>query len=137
MYTIGEVSELLNIPISTLRYYDKEGLLPYVSRTSGNIRLFSEQDIECVRIIECLKQTGLMLKDIRQFFMWCKQGDFTIINRYELFLQQKKETEQMIKNLKKNLEFINYKCEFYKKALKAGTIAIPENKSNLKAKQMQ
>ena len=58
-FSIGEVSELLNISISTLRYYDKEGLLPLVNRTSGNIRVFDEADIECLKMIECLKTTGL------------------------------------------------------------------------------
>ena len=57
-YSIGEVSELLSISISTLRYYDQEGLLPLVHRTSGNIRVLNESDIECLKMIECLKQRG-------------------------------------------------------------------------------
>ena len=63
-YSIGEVSEILNISISTLRYYDKEGLLPLVNRTSGNMRVFDETDIECLKMIECLKTTGMQLKEI-------------------------------------------------------------------------
>ena len=66
MYTIGQVSEMFDLPVSTLRYYDKEGLFPELSRTSG-IRQFSENEIETLRIIECLKKTGLQIKDIKQF----------------------------------------------------------------------
>lgn len=66
MYTIGQVSEMFNLPVSTLRYYDKEGLFPELNRTSG-IRQFSENEIEALRVIECLKKTGLQIKDIKQF----------------------------------------------------------------------
>lgn len=63
MYTIGQVSEMFDLPVSTLRYYDKEGLFPELNRTSG-IRQFSENEIEALRVIECLKKTGLQIKDM-------------------------------------------------------------------------
>lgn len=65
MYTIGQVSDMFDLPVSTLRYYDKEGLFPGLNRTSG-IRQFSENEIEALRVIECLKKTGLQIKDIKQ-----------------------------------------------------------------------
>lgn len=58
MYTIGQISEMFQLPISTLRYYDKEGLFPDLERSSG-IRRFSEKEIEALRVIECLKKSGL------------------------------------------------------------------------------
>lgn len=120
-YTIGEVSTMLNTSISTLRYYDKEGLLPLVNRTSGNIRVFNDEDIECLKMIECLKTTGMSLKDIKIYFQQCQIGDTTISDRYELFLKQKEKTEQQIKVLQKSLERINYKCEYYRIAKEKGT----------------
>ena len=69
MYTIGQVSEMYNLPISTLRYYDKEGFFPNLMR-KGNIRYFSDVELEAIRIIECLKQSGLEIKEIKQFFQW-------------------------------------------------------------------
>lgn len=66
MYTIGQVSKMFNLPISTLRYYDKEGLFPDMNRESG-IRKFSEKELEALRVIECLKKSGLEIKDIKQF----------------------------------------------------------------------
>ena len=65
-YTIGEVAGMMNIAPSTLRYYDKEGLLPFVARSSGGIRQFQESDIEWLRVIGCMKKAGMSIKDIRQ-----------------------------------------------------------------------
>ena len=69
MYTIGQISEMFQLPISTLRYYDKEGLFPDLERSSG-IRRFSEKEIEALRVIECLKKSGLEIKDIKLFMEW-------------------------------------------------------------------
>jgi len=66
-YSIGELLKMLNISISTLRYYDKEGLLPLVNRSSGNIRVFDESDLEYIRMIQCLKATGCCLKISKLF----------------------------------------------------------------------
>ena len=77
MYTIGQVSEMSNLPISTLRYYDKEGFFPNLKR-KGNIRYFSGNDLEAIRIIECLKQSGLEIKDIKQFFIWVSEGPLSL-----------------------------------------------------------
>ena len=65
MYTIGQVSEMFHLPISTLRYYDKEGLFPDMERQSG-IRKFSDREIEALRVIECLKSSGLEIREIKQ-----------------------------------------------------------------------
>ena len=73
MYTIGQVSAMFNLPVSTLRYYDKEGFFPNLER-KGNIRYFSDNELEALRIIECLKKSGLEIKDIKQFFIWVSEG---------------------------------------------------------------
>lgn len=73
MYTIGQVSERFDLPVSTLRYYDKEGLFPNLTRTSG-ARRFGEQELEALRVIECLKRSGLEIREIRQFMEWCAPG---------------------------------------------------------------
>lgn len=133
-YSIGTVSEMLNISISTLRYYDKEGLLPLVNRTTGNIRVFDDTDIECLKMIECLKTTGLQLKEIKQFFEWCEQGDSTIDKRYHLFLEQKEKTERQIALLQKALDLVKYKCEYYRIAKEKGTTTDPGLREELAMK---
>lgn len=135
-YTIGQVSEMLNISISALRYYDKEGLLPLVNRTNGNIRLFDDTDIECLKMIDCLKTTGMQLKDIKLFFEWCEDGDSTIDKRYKLFLEQKEKTEKQIASLQTALNRINYKCEYYRIAKEKGTTNDPGLREELAMKYL-
>lgn len=112
-YFIGEVAKELNLSISTLRYYDKEGLLEDVERTAGNIRLFKEEDIQQLRMLECLKGTGMKLKDIKVFFEWCKQGNSTIEQRYHMLLERKAEVKRQIEDLNRTLEVIDHNCEYY------------------------
>lgn len=131
-YSIGQVSEMLEIPISTLRYYDKKGLLPLVERTNGNIRVFSDMDVRWLNMIECLKNTGMELKDIKTFFEWCEKGDSTIDKRYEMFLERKRETERQMAILQKSLDLINYKCRYYHIAKEAGTTNTSELNPNCK-----
>ena len=119
MYTIGQVSEMFDLPVSTLRYYDKEGLFPELNRTSG-IRQFSENEIEALRVIECLKKTGLQIKDIKQFMSWCMEGSSTYTKRKELFENQKKQVEAEITKLNKTLDMLNFKCWYYSEAIKDG-----------------
>ena len=87
-YTIGEISKMFNLSISTLRYYDKEGLFPNIERKSG-IRKFTEKEIDSLRIIECLKKSGLEIKEIKLYFELCQKGKESLQERYNLFLKQK------------------------------------------------
>ena len=119
MYTIGQVAEMFGLPISTLRYYDKEGLFPGIRRESG-IRKFGEREIEALRIIECLKQSGLEIKDIKQFMAWCAEGNETYSLRRDLFLKRKNAVEEEIERMNRVLDLINYKCWYYEEALKDG-----------------
>ena len=119
MYTIGQLSEMFSLPISTLRYYDKEGLFPEIKRTSG-IRQFTEAELEALRVIECLKKSGLEIREIRQFMDWCSQGSETYELRLRLFLQQKEVVEEKIEGMKKTLAMLQFKCWYYEQALKDG-----------------
>lgn len=119
MFTIGQVSEMFDLPVSTLRYYDKEGLFPELNRTSG-IRQFTEKEIETLRVIECLKKTGLQIKDIKLFMSWCMEGSSTYLKRKELFENQKKQVEKEINELNKTLDMLNFKCWYYSEVIKDG-----------------
>ena len=120
MYTIGQVSEMFNIPISTLRYYDKEGLFPDMERQSG-IRKFSEQEIEALRVIDCLKVSGLEIKEIKQFMEWTKEGSKTFAQRKQLFEIRKAAVEEEISQLQKTLDMLKYKCWYYDTAIADGS----------------
>lgn len=110
---------MFHLPISTLRYYDKEGLFPNLER-KGNIRQFSDAELEAIRVIECLKKSGLEIKDIKQFFKWVSEGSSTYANRKELFEIRKTAVEEEIKALEKTLAMLKFKCWYYEKALADG-----------------
>ena len=119
MYTIGQVSEMFGIPVSTLRYYDKEGLFPNLER-KGNIRYFSDNELEALRIIDCLKRSGLEIKDIKQFFVWVTEGADSYSKRKELFEARKSAVEAEIKSLQKTLALLKFKCWYYETAMADG-----------------
>lgn len=119
MYTIGQVAKMFHLPISTLRYYDKEGLFPNLER-KGNIRQFSDTELEAIRVIECLKKSGLEIKDIKQFFKWVSKGSSTYANRKELFEIRKAAVEEEINALEKTLAMLKFKCWYYEKAIADG-----------------
>lgn len=120
MYTIGQVSEMFGLSVSTLRYYDKQGLFPGMERRSG-IRCFSDNELERLRMIECLKKSGLELKDIKLYMDWCVEGAATLPQRKKLFEKQKATVETEIEHMNKVLSMLKFKCWFYEQAIADGT----------------
>ena len=129
-YTIGEMAKLLDVAPSTLRYYDKEGLLPFMERTESGIRIFKDSDYEILKIIHCLKATGMQIKDIKEFINLVLQGDESIDERLELFKKRKAELEKQMADLQETMDTVNFKCWYYETAKKAGTTAVPDNMSD-------
>ncbi len=123
-YTVGEMAKKLNVAPSTLRFYDKEGLLPFVERSSGGIRMFNDKDFEWLQVIGCLKKAGMKLSDIKIFIELSMQGDETISERLDLIIAQRKEVESQIEALNKTLATLEFKEWYYTTAKKDGTTAI-------------
>ncbi len=119
MYTIGQVSEMFDIPVSTLRYYDKQGLFPHMQRTSG-IRRFSDDEIEALKLIECLKRSGLEIREIRQFMDWAAQGPSTCPQRKELIEQTRARVEEEQKSLQRVHDMLTFKTWYYEQAVADG-----------------
>ena len=119
MYTIGQVSEMFDLPISTLRYYDKEGLFPTMERKNG-IRKFGETELEALRVIECLKASGLEIKDIKLFMQWCTEGSATYPQRKGLFEKRREAVQDEIAELRKTLAMLEFKCWYYETAIADG-----------------
>ena len=120
IYTVGEMAKMLDVPASTLRYYDKEGLLPFVERSPGGIRMFQESDYGWLKIISCLKKAGMPLKDIREYINLALQGDETIEQRLELFYKQREILQAQMAELQETLDTLDYKCWYYETAMKDG-----------------
>lgn len=127
LYTIGEMAKKMNLSPSTLRYYDKEGLLPFVERSGGGIRMFKDSDLEWLSIIECLKKSGMAIKDIKKFIDWCMEGDSTIEQRLNLIDRQRELVLAQIAQMQETLSVLNYKHWYYETAKKSGTCAVHLN----------
>ncbi len=131
VYTIGEMAAKLGISASALRYYDKEGLLPFVERSSGGIRMFKETDFEWLRVIGCMKKAGMPLKQIRRYIEMALEGDDTIELRYKMFREQKSELGKQMAELRHTMDMVDYKCWYYETALAAGTTDVPQNMADV------
>lgn len=127
LYTVGEAAKILNVAPSTLRYYDKEGLLPFIERSSGGIRMFREKDFNWLFIVECLKKSGLSIKDIKHYIDLAVKGDETIDERLELLRNQRERVLEQMAELQNTLDILNYKCWYYETAQKCGTTSVPQN----------
>ncbi len=121
LYTVSEVAKILNVAPSTIRYYDKEGLLPFVERSTGGIRVFTEADLGWLKTISCLKNTGMPIKTIRLYVESAMQGDDTIDTRLSIIYEQRERLLEQMKELQLTLDIVEYKCWYYETAQKAGT----------------
>lgn len=117
--SIAEAAKKFGVTAHTLRYYEKEGLLPFVERTPSGIRTFSETDLEGLKIVMCLKNTGMQIKDIKYFIDLCMQGDSTFEQRLGFLQKQKQQVEIQLDELKANLNTITHKEQFYEDKIKA------------------
>ena len=126
-YTVGEMAQLLGVAPSTLRYYDKEGLLPDVERSPGGMRVFHQKDFDWLQIIVCLKRTGMQLRDIRTYIDMTARGDETIEARLQLLIKQREAVKTQMAELQAVLDTLEFKCWLYETAKEAGTMAVLDN----------
>lgn len=120
MYSIGQVAEMFGLPVSTLCYYDKQGLFPGMERSSG-VRRFSEAELEKLRVIQCLKETGMEIREIRQFMEWCAEGPSTFPQRRALFESRKAHMEDVLRRMNRTLDMLKFKCWYYEQAMQDGS----------------
>ena len=118
MYTIKEVAEKMDISEHTLRFWAKSGFFPFVKRNQNNIRQFSDNDLEWVKIVKCLRSVGTENKAIKRYIDICIVGDSTIEERYKIILGTKEKALMQMDELKKQLAILEYKENFYKNLIK-------------------
>lgn len=119
-YSIGEISQRLDIAPSALRYYEKEGLLPFVERSDSGIRQFTDIDLEWLIIIDSLKKTGMPLKEIKEFVKMFEERDSTITRRLEIVLRHREVIQQQVAKLNEIIMALDFKEQYYRKALDEG-----------------
>ena len=119
--TIAEVSEKYQISADTLRYYEKEGLIPYISRTEGGVRNYTEED--CVRIgfVKCMRSAGLSIEVLKQYFELFAKGKRTLKARRDLLATEREKLRARMAELQDTLKRLDYKISVYDNALKSKT----------------
>ncbi len=117
-YTVKEVAEKTGLSTYTVRYYENSGLIPGVDRTGGNIRMFSDYNLGWLRLVHCLRATGLAIDKIRHYIKLCFEGDATIPERAELIFKQEKVLRDQLDALNKQMEVLQYKKQYYEQLLK-------------------
>lgn len=114
LYTIKEAVEKTGLTEHTIRYYDREGLLPLLKRTKNGVRKFSDSDIEWLRLICCLKSSGMSIDQIKNFMNLCLQGEKTCEDRKDILVEHKDHIMNQIESLNDSLKTVNYKIDHYK-----------------------
>ena len=118
MYTIKEVSKLMDVSEHTLRFWAKSGFFPSITRNQNNVRIFSEHDLGWVKIVKCLRQVGTENKAIKRYIDLCLIGDSTITKRYEIIKATKRKALKQMEELKKQLEILDYKENYYEELIR-------------------
>jgi DNA-binding transcriptional MerR regulator len=130
-YSISKAAKKTGLTVHTLRYYEKEGLLPFVERTESGLRSFKDDDFTWLNVIKCLKNTGMPIKKIKVFIDWCMDGDSTLEKRLMLFRKQKETVEAQMAELNGYLKTIEHKITYYEAAVEAGTESVHWKQSKL------
>jgi DNA-binding transcriptional MerR regulator len=112
-YSIKQVSDKTNLKAYVLRYYEKEGLLPFVNRSTSGIRRYSDDDLESLGLICCLKNTGMSIKQIKDFVELSLQGGETLKQRCDMLVEHKKNVEAQIEEMELHLQKVAHKIECF------------------------
>lgn len=113
-YTIKQIADLAALPVSTVRYYDNAGLLPSVTRTEKNVRMFSDHSGSWLRLIHALRTTGLPIERVRHYIALCRAGDSTIDERAAIIYAQEDALRRQMRELKRQMEVLEYKKSYYR-----------------------
>ena len=118
MYSIQEVCSKTGLSAHTLRYYEKEGLLTNVSRSSGGFRQYSDEDLEWLGLICCLKNTGMPLQEIARFVQLAHQGNSTLRERVGLLEDHREKLISRMEEMQRYLDKITWKVDFFSAKLR-------------------
>ena len=119
LYTIKEVSEKLGISQHTLRYYEKDGLIPHVTKGENGRRLYNQTDITWIQVVQCLRKTGMSVSHIKEYNRLTSLGKDTISQRKELVLRQREIIEMQIKEYQDLLRIFDLKLQYFDQYMEA------------------
>lgn len=121
--TIKEVAQQFHISQDTLRYYERVGMIPPVTRTSGGIRDYQETDLQWVELAICMRSAGLPVETMIEYVKLCQEGDNTIPARLQLLVEQRESLHEQRKQIEETLERLNFKISRYERAVETGILS--------------
>lgn len=131
-YTVKQVSEKFNISAYTIRFYDDQGLFPDVNRDSHGTRIFTDNNLEWISLVQCLRKTGMPVADIRHYIDLCKEGETSVSERYQIIMKQKEKAEADLEEMQHRLDVLRMKEKCYEEILsqKKGDVCNPASKKD-------
>ncbi|CUU46691.1 HTH-type transcriptional regulator AdhR [Clostridium beijerinckii] len=117
--TITEVSQKYDITADTLRYYERIGLIPPVSRNSSGIRDYTDEDCNWVHFMKCMRGAGLSIEVLIEYISMFQKGSYTINARKELLIEQRSKLAQKVKEMQQTLERLDNKIDGYEERMLA------------------
>lgn len=117
-YSVTEAAKISGLSAHTLRYYDDLGLFPFLQRTRGEKRLFSDADMQWIQLIECLRNTGMPISEVKNYVELCLKGNSTMNERLEIVKKQEAIMKEQIKEMRKHLKLLQFKKNYYEQQLK-------------------
>lgn len=116
-YSVTEAAKISGLSAHTLRYYDDLGLFPFLQRTPGEKRLFSDADMQWIQLIECLRNTGMPIAEVKHYVELCLEGNETLKERLEIVKNQEAIMKEQLKEMRKHLKLLQFKKNYYEKQL--------------------
>ena len=128
MYSIQDVSKKTGLSAHTLRYYEKEGLISGVERSQGGFRQYTDEDLERLGLICCLKNTGMSIQEIARFVQLTHEGDHTLQERVELLREHREKVLERMAEMQKHLDKVTWKLNFFTEKLRAYQAGLDRNR---------
>jgi DNA-binding transcriptional MerR regulator len=119
MYSAKEAAEMTGLTTATLRYYEKEQLLPAIERTEQRYRQYSDTDIEWINMIQCLRMANVPIRSIREYILLLTQGGKTILQRRLMVQEYIDDLHSQMVNLQNALALTEKKLVFYEELLQS------------------
>jgi len=117
-YTVKDVAKIVGLSAYAVRYYENSGLIPFVGRSDGNIRKFSDYSVSWLQLVHCLRSTGLPVTEVKHYVEMCLAGDSTVPERAKIIFQQERRLRKQLEELNAQMEILQYKKAHYEKLLK-------------------
>ena len=116
-YSVTAAAKISGLSVHTLRYYDDIGLFPFLQRTQGKKRFFSDADIQWIQLIECLRNTGIPITEVQHYVELCLKGNETLNERLKIIKNQEEIMKDQIREMRKHLKLLQFKKNYYEQQL--------------------